>query len=123
MVKYLKYIGGAIVALGTAIMLFFRNRNKVQYVDEEIDFKKDTYVEDLEEVVETTYEVLEVEKEQDEEFNNQVEKIQDEVDDMSNVELANYINEFLGISEDDNPISVTNDKSKFDWEREGSQDS
>lgn len=78
--------------------------------------------EEMDDVVETTYEILEEEHLQDEEFENKVVKIKTDIEDMSNPDLADFANSLFGDSPADHPITCTDDKSKFEWERDGDTD-
>ena len=89
---------------------------------EETDVEVTLDEEETDEVIEATFEVLEIEREQDEEFENKVTKIKQEVHDLDDGEFAEYINDFFGVSPPDNPIVCTGDKSKFDWESTASQE-
>lgn len=107
-----------LVTAGSLYLLFGRGRGKVDYNPE--DFVPDTELspEEEAEVLEATFEVLEVEHEQDKEFENNVSKIEEEVSSMSDIDLVNYANSFFPTNEPEegHALVVTDDKSKFDWE-------
>jgi len=64
-------IGG----VGTSLFLLWKRGNKVDYNPEDFKDKNELTEEEIQEVLEATYEVLEKEHEQDEEFANKVTKI------------------------------------------------
>jgi hypothetical protein len=111
-------IGGL---FGSLYLLFGRGR-KVDYNPEGFSPDLTLSPEEEAETLETEFEVLKVEKAQDEEFENNVTKIKEETSLMSPIDLADDINSFYGVSESRADIVVTDDKSTFDWENSPSKE-
>ena len=120
------FLLGIISVLGGTLYLKFRRgsfgSHQVEEVDPTFTPEVELSEEEKKEVIETTFEVIETEREQDEEFENTVTKIKTEVNDLNNDEFADYINNFFGVSPEDHPIVTTDDQSKFDWERTSSSE-
>jgi predicted nucleic acid-binding protein len=112
-------IGGL---FGSLYLLFGRGR-KVDYNPEGFSPDLTLSPEEEAETLETEFEVLKVEKAQDEEFENNVTKIKEETSLMSPIDLADDINSFYGVNvESRADIVVTDDKSTFDWENSPSKE-
>jgi hypothetical protein len=91
----------AILGLGGGVAyLISRRGSKVDYNTETYSREIIMTPEEEAQVLETTFEVLEVEHEQDEEFKDNVTKLKDEVDLMSDTDVADYINSFLQLGND-----------------------
>jgi len=126
-IEIIMFILGAVGALtlGGSLFLKFRRGSFMSHSIEESDTEVTLDEEETNEVIEATFEVLEIEREQDAEFENTVTKIKQEVNDLDDGEFADYINSFFGLPQRDgseNPIVCTGDKSLFDWEHEASKD-
>lgn len=107
-----------------SLYLIFRRGSKQPENSEDKDLGSEVKFtsDEVSDVVETTFEILEEEHLQDEEFENKVIKLESDISVMSDTDVANYINGFFGVSPDDNPITCTDDQSKFEWERDSSSD-
>lgn len=114
----------ALLVLIPSIYLIFRRGSKQPENSEDKDLNSEvTFTSDeVSDVVETTFEILEEEHLQDEEFENKVIKMESDISVMSDTDVADYINGFFGVSPDDKPIACTDDQSKFEWERDSSSD-
>jgi hypothetical protein len=106
---------------GSLYLLFGRGR-KVDYNPEGFSPDLTLSPEEEAETLEVEYEILEVEHTQDEEFENNVTKIKEETSLMSPIDLADDINSFYGVDKPERDITVTDDKSKFDWENNPSKE-
>lgn len=103
------------VAFGS-LYLAFRRGSKINYNPEDSPVDLELNPEEDKQVVEAQFEALEVEHEEDKEFDGNVTKLEKEVSAMSNTDIVDYINGFIGVDSSENPLAVTADKSKFDWE-------
>ena len=111
----------ALVAI-PSLYLIFRRGSKIPEGIEDTDSEVKLSMDQVSDVVETTFEIIEEEHLQDEEFENKVTKIKSDFDIMSDADVAEYINDFLGVDTTENPIACTDDKSRFEWKSEAGQE-
>ena len=122
MIKVIIILSLALVGSGAFLFHMFRRgslSDKDSITDEDIqEMKGDILLneEELEDVVEATYEILKVEDLKDEEFYDKVTKIEEKINAMDDDALVEYVNSFFTTESVDHPLAPTKDKSRFEWE-------
>lgn len=106
------------LGLGGGLLAFFlwRRGRKVDYNPEDPVVKKIYNQEDVEDIVETSFEVLEVEEKANEEFDNKVVRLEQEIRAMGDDDLVEYFNTHFLATGDDHAIVPAEDRSRFEWE-------